>query len=204
MAGDSSVMVWIDGMKAGDERAIRKLWDRYFGRLVRLAAKRLPHNARRDADEEDVALSAFRSFCGRAARDQFPQFSDHNDLWRLLATITARKATGVIRRRSCLKRGAGIVVSESGLVDGPNAEEEGLARLLDRAPSPEIATQLAEDYERLMERLGDETLRAIARMKLEGHSNEEIAERLRVSSRTVDRKLQLIRGIWQEDARVED
>jgi DNA-directed RNA polymerase specialized sigma24 family protein len=204
MADDSSVMVWIDGMKTGDERATRKLWDRYFGRLVRLAARRLPHNARRDADEEDVALSAFHSFCGRAARDQFPQLSDRDDLWRLLATITARKATGVIRRRSCLKRGAGVVVSESGIVDGPKAEQAGLARFLDRAPSPEIATQMAEDYERLMKGLGDESLQVVARMKLEGHSNGEIAARLRVSSRTVDRKLRLIRSIWQEDAPVED
>ena len=204
MAADSSVMVWIDGMKAGDERSARKLWDRYFARLVRLAAKRLPHNARRDADEEDVALSAFHSFCDRAARDQFPQLSDRDDLWRLLAVITLRKVVAVVRRRSCLKRGAGVVVSESGLVEGPDTEAEGLARLLDRAPSPEIATQLAEDYERLMRRLGDETLRVIARMKLEGHGNEEIASRLRVSSRTVDRKLQLIRVIWQEYAPGED
>jgi RNA polymerase sigma factor (sigma-70 family) len=200
MADDSSVMVWIDGLKAGDQRATRKLWDRYFVRLVRLAARRLPHNARRDADEEDVALSAFRSFCGRAARDQFPRLSDRDDLWRLLATITARKATGVLRRRSSLKRGAGVVVSESGLVDGPDAEAEGLARILDRAPSPEIATQMEEDFRRLMEGLGDESLRVVAWMKLEGHSNGEIAARLGVSSRTVERKLQLIRGIWQEYA----
>jgi hypothetical protein len=30
MAGDSSVSVWLDGVKAGDERATRRLWDRYF------------------------------------------------------------------------------------------------------------------------------------------------------------------------------
>jgi hypothetical protein len=34
---------------------------------------------------------------------------------------------------------------------------------------------LAEGYERLMEGLGDESLQVVARIKLEGHSNVEIA-----------------------------
>ena len=33
-------------------------------------------------DEEDVAISAFQSFCERAARGQFPKLNDRNDLWR--------------------------------------------------------------------------------------------------------------------------
>jgi DNA-directed RNA polymerase specialized sigma24 family protein len=192
------VTVWLDGVKAGDERATRELWDRFFQRLVRLAADRLPRNARRDADEEDVALSAFHSFCDRAARDQFPQLADRDDLWRLLATLTVRKAVGVFRRRSRLKRGGGAVVGESALLDGFDADHEGLARFPGRAPSPEVAVQFAEDYERLMGALGDATLRVIAQMRMEGHSAGEIAVRLEVSSRTVDRKLRLIRGIWEE------
>jgi DNA-directed RNA polymerase specialized sigma24 family protein len=51
-----------------------------------------------------------------------------------------------------------------------------------------------------MEALNDETLRIVTRMKLEGYSSGEIAKRLEVSSRTVDRKLQLIRDIWEEHA----
>jgi DNA-directed RNA polymerase specialized sigma24 family protein len=200
MAGDSSVTVWLGGVKAGDERAVDKLWDRYFRRLVGLAAKRLPLNSRRDSDEEDVALSAFRSFCGRAARGQFPALSDRDDLWLLLASITVRKVVSVIRRRSCLKRGGGAVVGESALLEIAAVSGEGLSLFLGRDPSPELAAQLADDYERLMAALGDESLRVVARMKMEGHSTEEVAERLGVSSRTVDRKLRLIRNIWGEHA----
>jgi DNA-directed RNA polymerase specialized sigma24 family protein len=197
LAGDGSVTIWLDGLKAGDERATRELWERYFPRLVGLASKRLPHNARREADEEDVALSAFHSLCDRAARGRFPELANRDELWRLLSVITARKAVSNLRRRSCLKRGGGgVVVGESALLDGPDAE--GLAQVLGPGPSPEAAAQAAEVYGRLMEALGDDTLRAIARMRMEGHTAEEIAARLGVCSRTVVRKLCLIRDLWRE------
>jgi DNA-directed RNA polymerase specialized sigma24 family protein len=198
MVDGGSVSLWLDGVKRGENRATQELWDRYFHRLVGLASSRLPRNARRDADGEDVALSAFRSFCGRAARNGFQRLSDRDDLWRLLAVITLRKAIAVARRRSRLKRGDGVVVGESALRDGPDAE--GVARLLSRDPSPEVAAQMAEDYTRLMEALGDETLRAIARMKMEAYTSLEIAERLGVSARSIERKLRLIRDIWEEHA----
>jgi DNA-directed RNA polymerase specialized sigma24 family protein len=204
MADSGSVTLWLDGVKLRDERATAELWDRYFKRLAGLAAKRLPRSARRDADEEDVALSAFYSFCDRAARDQFLQLSDRDDLWRLLAVITQRKVVAVVRRRSCLKRGGGVVFGESALLDGSDDGAEGVAMTLGRAPSPEIAAQLAEDFKRLMEALADETLRMIALMKMEEHSSLEIAGRLGISARSVDRKLRLIREIWERHASDDD
>jgi hypothetical protein len=48
--------------------------------------------SRRVADEEDVALSAFDSFCAGAERGRFPDLKDRDNLWALLVTITARKA----------------------------------------------------------------------------------------------------------------
>src|SRR5262249_30068950 len=153
MIGENSVTIWIDGVKTGDDRAIGKLWDRYFQRLVRLAAKRLPSHQRRDVDEEDVALSAFHSFCDRIGRGQFPELADRHELWRWLVVIPTRKALSVARNRACQKRGGGKVVGESALLEAPDAGEEGLARFLGREPSPDLAAQLAEDYKRLMEAL---------------------------------------------------
>jgi DNA-binding NarL/FixJ family response regulator len=51
----------------------------------------------------------------------------------------------------------------------------------------------------LLERL-DESLRPIARMKLEGYTNTEISAKLGVVERTVERRLNLIRRIWTQDA----
>ena len=88
------VTLWIGQLQAGDPAATRPLWDRYFHRLVGLARKRLRGSPRRAADEEDVALSAFASFCRGVEHGRFPRLEDQDDLWRLLVTITARKAAG--------------------------------------------------------------------------------------------------------------
>jgi RNA polymerase sigma factor (sigma-70 family) len=196
---ENSVTVWIDGLKAGDGADIHRLWDRYFERLVRLAGARLPAHCRRSFDEEDVALSAFQSFCDRAGRGQFPQLGDRDDLWRLLATITVRKALDRIRHQTRQKRGGGHVVGESALMMGEDADGEGVAEILSREPSPEQVARFADDYAQFLGRLQDPTLRAVAMRRLEGWSNQEIARELKVSTKTIDRKLQLIRAIWSRD-----
>jgi hypothetical protein len=67
-SGDGSVTRWIGQLQDGDALAAQQLWQRYFHRLVSLARQRLRGAPRRAADEEDVALSAFASFCRAAAR----------------------------------------------------------------------------------------------------------------------------------------
>ena len=198
MSHENSVTIWLDGIKAGDGADIKRLWDRYFGRLVRLAGARLPSHCRRSFDEEDVALSAFQSFCDRAGRGQFPQLSDRDDLWRLLATITVRKALDTMRHQTRQKRGGGQVLGESALLAG-DGEGEGVAEVLGREPTPEEVAHFADDYNRFLERLKDPTLRAVALRRLEGQSTQEIARALNVSTKTIDRKLQLIRAIWSQD-----
>ena len=199
MSYEDSVTIWISGIKAGDNADIQRLWDRYFGRLVRLAGAKLPAHSRRAFDEEDVALSAFQSFCERAGRGEYPQVADRNDLWRLLSTITARKVTSSIRYRTRQKRGGGHVLGESALLDGDDSGELGIAQLLSREPNPEHAAAFAEDYERLFNRLTNPVLMEIAVRRLEGWSSEEIGAALGVTARTVDRKLQLIRALWKEE-----
>jgi RNA polymerase sigma factor (sigma-70 family) len=198
MAHDDSVSRWLEGLRTGDAADIQRLWDRYFQGLVRVAGARMRGNARRDYDEEDVALSAFHSLCDRVGRGQFPQLADRDDLWRLLVTITARKVISAVRHQTRQKRGGGRVVGESVLM-GADGLDDGMAQFLGREPTPEAAAQFTEDYERLLDRLDDATLRTIALRKLEGHTNEAIADELGTSPRTVDRKLKLIRKIWEDE-----
>ena len=112
---ENSVTQWIDGLKAGDEAAAARLWGRYYQRLKALAGKRLGDFPRRAADEEDVALSAFQSFCRGAKGNRFPDLRDRDDLWRLVVCITERKAYKQLRHETCAKRGAGQVAGESAL-----------------------------------------------------------------------------------------
>jgi DNA-directed RNA polymerase specialized sigma24 family protein len=66
------------------------------------------------------------------------------------------------------------------------------------APTPEFVAMVDEECERLLQALGDEELRRIAVWKLEGLTNEEIAERMSCITRTVERKLKRIRDKWTE------
>jgi DNA-directed RNA polymerase specialized sigma24 family protein len=200
MAHEHSVTTWLDGVRSGDDLDITQLWDRYFQRLVRVAGSRLPGHARRTMDEEDVALSAFHSFCERARKGQFPDLASRNDLWRVLFTITVRKAVAAMRHQKRKKRGGGQVLGESALGQGDTTITEGLSRFLGKEPTPDDAVRFAEQLEVLLEKLGDATLRTITLQRLEGFSSEEIAAGLGLSTRTVDRKLQLVRAKWAEDA----
>jgi DNA-directed RNA polymerase specialized sigma24 family protein len=165
---------------------------------VALARKKLRAARRRAADEEDAALSAFDSFCRGAGRGRFPQLRDRNDLWRLLVVITARKAGDLAQHERRQKRGGGAVRGESALVRlaDTSSHRGGLDRLLGREPSPAVVAQLREQYDRLLDRLGNAELRSVALWKLEGYTNAEIAARLGCVEGTVERKLRLIRSIW--------
>ncbi len=195
MGSDGSVSRLIDGLVVGDELTVQLLWERYFRRLVRLARKKLADAPKRVADEEDVALSAFDSFCRNAERGQFPQLLDRESLWRLLVVITARKSAHLLRDQARLKRGgvAAVQTETTGREDAPLVLDE----LLSHEPSPEFAALATEEHQRLLAALDDE-LRSVALWRMEGYSVEEIAARLGYAPRSVKRKLQLIRSIWEK------
>jgi RNA polymerase sigma factor (sigma-70 family) len=198
-ADDMTVTDWIDRLKTGDPRAASQLWERYFDDIVRLARRKLGDSPRVAADEEDVAISAFKSLCLRAARGQFQQLNDRDDLWQLLVTITVRKAINQRKREGRPKRGGGWVPSESDRIGGATGlDAAGLEWLAGRELPPEIVTMMDEQLRLLFELLANETLRRIARLRMEGNTGGEIAAQLGCNRRTVARKLELIRARWAE------
>ena len=200
MTTDDDVTRWLEGLARGDDLAIQRIWDRYSDQLMRLARRKLGDSSRRMADEEDVALSAFHSLCKAAAAGRFPRLDDRHDLWKLMVTITARKAAAQLRRSHRQKRGGGDVRGESVFVRADSSEQRrGIDRVEGEEPTPEVAAMVTEQCGNLLDQLQDESLKTIALYKLEGYSNEEIAERLDCAPRTVERKLARIREIWQSE-----
>jgi DNA-directed RNA polymerase specialized sigma24 family protein len=191
-----SVSHWIDDLQTGRvDAAARNLWERYFDQLVHLARARLKDLPKGSADEEDVALSAFDSFCQGAADRRFPRLGGRDDLWRLLVTITARKANAQADRESRRKRGGGRVLDEAAL-GGESSGAGGLAAVVGNEPTPEFAAQIADELRRLLAELRDDPLRQVALLRMEGYRNDEIALRMKCSLRSVERKLDLIRQVW--------
>ncbi len=190
MSTDGSVTHWIADLKAGEASAAERLWQQYFQRLVGLARHRLGTRPRRAADEEDVALSAFKSLCLGAAQGRFPQLSDRDSLWPLLVILTAHKTQDLIKYEQRQKRG--------GAAAPVSLPSDGFEAVLSREPTPEFSAIVAENCVRLLERL-EPVPQQIAQWKLDGYSNAEIADRLRCGLRTVERRLELIRREWEDE-----
>lgn len=194
-----SVTHLLGQLKAGQESSVQKLWERYFHQLVGLARARLPVHYRRAADEEDVALSAFASFCRGVEAGRFPRLEDRDNLWRVLLTLVVRKAAHLRRDANRQKRDVDRLLDEAGLKRSSDAEL-ALDELVGEAPTPEFAAEVAEECERLLDLLEGDELRQVAVMKMEGFTNAEIADRLDCAPRTVGRRLELIRAVWEQDA----
>ncbi len=184
-----SVSQWIEQVKAGEESAAARLWDRYHRRLLDVARRKL-HGGQGPADEEDVVIDALASFFKRTTGGNFPELQDREGLWKLLVTITNRKAVNQIAHDNRQKRGAGRTITS--LEDGgqPAASPQD---------APDYAVMVAESLAALLESLETDEFREIALAKLEGCTNEEIAERIGYSIPTVERRLRIIRTQLQEE-----
>jgi RNA polymerase sigma factor (sigma-70 family) len=183
MVDDESVTEWLTGAKAADPAAQQRLWDRYLADLLRVAAAAMRGAPRRAADEHDAVVVAFEQFFRGAADGRFVQLTDRSDLSQVLHLLTRRRAVDLARRAWTRRAGE---IGESAL------GQDAAARA---ATDPAFAVELADD---LCARLAGlpEDLRAVVRLKLEGCANAEIAARLGCTERTVERKLERVRGLW--------
>ncbi len=193
---EGSISRWVKDLQNGHSEAAQALWERYYRRLVGLAKKKLGEMPRRIADEDDVVNHAFHSFCQGVSENRFPKLSDRHDLWQILVMLTARKAADQIKTHFRKKRGALLAHEESAWSHLGDADLAQLDQVVGIEPSPDFAAQMVEDYRGLLNKLDDSVLCEIAISKMEGYSNHEIAERLNVHPRTIDRKLRLIRTMW--------
>lgn len=189
-----SVSAWLGQLRDGDDDAAQRIFERYVDDLLRVARSRLQGAFRRESDEEDVVLSAFYSFFEGANAGQFPRLGDRYDLWRLLLLITVRKVDATKRRAMAQKRSpqpgdrraAGDLVNE-------------LSEIVSHEPTPDLILIAAEEYHRLVDATPDDIGKQIIELKLSGYRHSEIARKLDVSERTIERKLERIRSVWQKE-----
>jgi DNA-directed RNA polymerase specialized sigma24 family protein len=192
MDAERSITRLIGLAKAGEPEGVEGLWAVYFQKMVALARRKLDVSPRRAADEEDVALSAFKSFWDGARQARFPQLTDRASLWPLLVAITANKCVDHLRHEGRRKRGGG---AEAAVVN--------IEQIVGREPTPEFACEVADQLDHLLCRLsatGDPALRRVAVLRMSGHTTAEIAEALDCSRKSVERKLGLIERYWVAEA----
>jgi RNA polymerase sigma factor (sigma-70 family) len=176
------------------EAAARQIWERYFRDLLTLARNHLDKRIRVRTDEEDVTVSMFKSFCMRQQRGEF-DLAGRDELWKLLVTITLRKARNAAKAERREKRD---VRRERNVSAGDDEDSPlwALEQMEAADPSPVEAVVLNEALERRLQSLADPELREIALWRLEGYTNGEIAGRLDCTERSVERRLARIRSLW--------
>ena len=193
MKNEPSATVLISKLRNGDEEAARLVWDRFFAQLITLTRSRLQTSSRAMSDEEDIVLSAMKSFCIGMRNGRFPELSNRESLWRLLLTITLRK---IADKQNYDSRGKRDVIRQQLNSSLEAGQDTVVIAFISREPNPEIAAECAEQISRLLESLENEDLKKVAIMKMEGYTNMEVANDIGCSLTSIERQLRTIRSIW--------
>jgi RNA polymerase sigma-70 factor (ECF subfamily) len=183
-----------------DEPAVRELaarlvWQRYFQELLTLARSHLSARIRGRENEEDVLQSMYKSFFLRQRQGGF-DLASRDELWKLLVQITLRKARNTANHHLQAKRDIRREAGDAVPMNDTGEPGSFLDQIETVDPTPVEAALLNEALERGFMALREPELRRIAQKKLEGFTNQEIADELRCTLRTVERKLERIRTYW--------
>jgi RNA polymerase sigma-70 factor (ECF subfamily) len=178
----------MEGLRSGDGQVIEDFWKEYGPLLHQLADRHLAKFMRRRIEAEDVVQSAFRTFLRRVRVGQF-QLEDNDGLWRLLCAITLNKLRWQTRYHLRRKRGLDREVS---LDSSPGGEKGEGFQPADPSPNPADVAEFADQFGQLLNAL-DEEERQIVELKLQDYTNDEVAERLGTSERTVRRILHRVK-----------
>ena len=192
MDGDVAWEEWLQDLITGKDEIVQEFWKLYGARLQAVASKNLALNLRRRAEPDDIVQSVCRTFFRRAQEGQF-QLDDSEQLWRLLYAITLTKARQYARFHSRKKRG----VNQERNVNQQAENGRPAFEFVSAEPTPEEAAEFSDILTQLFSSLDDEQ-KHIVEMKLEHFTNEEIAEKLGCSERTVRRISKRIRTRLQQ------
>ena len=176
---------WVQGFRDGNPELIEEFWNQYEIRLRRLAERNLGQQIRRRVGSDDVVQSAFRTFLRRAHQDEF-KLSDRRSLLALLCTITLNKIREKVRYHNRQKRG----------ID----QERYLDAIADLGGSEATPDEIAAFHE-VEEMIGDfsQEEQQIIQLRLENYTNQEIANQLQCSERTVRRLVNRLRERFKQE-----
>ena len=184
------------GLRAGHQSAAAKVVADYTRRLIAVARNRLRRFRARE-DPEDVLQSVFKSFFLRCEQGQY-RLESHEDLWRLLVSLTLHKCGHRIDYHDAECRDPAREVPARSQEDSSCQEWEALAR----EPSPAEAAMLIETEEQLLREMKPHQ-REIVRLSLEGQGSAQIARRVCLAQKTVQRALKEAHN-WLEHRRGAD
>ena len=177
--------------RQGDQDAARTIVDRYVDRLVTLARRRISQRLASRVDPEDIVQSAFRSFFARAKEGRFV-FAEQDDVSKLLVRITLHKTLRQVAFHKAAKR------DPSAETDQGEYHQESLLALLDGEPMPEAEVVFLDHLEHFFSQLRPQE-RQILEMRVQGFSNDEIAQKLGIYDRKIRRVIEHVRAVAEKE-----
>jgi len=178
-----SITRHLQDFRAGDDEAASRLWKRCVRLLLMQAEKLLDGRNLRVADQDDMANVVFTEICQGLHSGQYDRIQDRKNLWRLMWTITRRRAINHRRRYNSPRRivDAALPVDSASNCFDPSSDDQ----------------QVVDWMFDLQDCLPNPALKEIASLLIAGHSDEFIAGKTAHSLRTVERKVRVIEDLWR-------
>jgi RNA polymerase sigma factor (sigma-70 family) len=169
--------------RQGDQAAWEILFEDCYPKVVRVIRKRMSRPMRKIYDSTDIANEVMKSL---AAKFDHFDFSSVDGLRAFLFRAAEQKVVDGYRRGHARKRDIGR--DRALATDGPGGYEPA-----DSSPTPSQIAVATEEAEIL---LGGQTGvdRTILELKLQGHSNREVAVATGWHLRKIERFLEKLRG----------
>jgi RNA polymerase sigma-70 factor (ECF subfamily) len=181
----------MERVRAGDQEAARELYERYNEHVQRIVRWRLEERLRRQYDSMDLTQSVWASFFDVPAQQY--TFGTPEELVAFLSRLAYNKVIDTRRKQlGTTRRGA-----EEHSLDEEPAEEElpPLGHTVPAStPTPSQYVMADERWQGLLRNLPPGHRRILELLR-EGHSQAEIADRLAVDRKAVQRLIDRLRDL---------
>lgn len=194
----SSVTDWITQLRNGHSSACDKLWPFYLQRLTAMISQKLEYSRTGVSDEEDVLIDTCEVCFRKIKEGVYPNVSSRHDLWRLLTKIATRKSIDQIRRS---RKGVDRLRTDATQTihaNNDSFEINHIDSFPGAEPTPEFAAMVADESRYRLSQLPDKMV-DVVRLRLQGFTLKEIAQKTNVSLPTVQRYLNFVRESWSQD-----
>lgn len=171
---DASLLV---RFQSGEDDAATALYTRYAERLMKLADRSTGDDLSARFDAEDIVQSVFRTFFRRVSDGHY-MIPEGEELWKLLLVIALNKVRVIAEHHRARKR------------DVAHTQSIGDRDLGEVAEASEVLRLTIEDLLLTL----PESHREVIHYRIDGYEVAEIAEKVSVSRRSVERILQSFRG----------
>ena len=166
-------------LREGHNDAATELYVRYASRLLALARNQTSSHLATRFDPEDVVQSVFRTFFRRATAGLY-DVPAGEQLWQLLLVLALNKVRGLAIYHRAQKRDAAKTLPIENLGHPSQTDDDTPLQILTM-----VVDELLAEY--------SESQQQIVRLRIEGHTIGQIAEKTQRSQRTVERVMQEFR-----------